>query len=140
VVERRDGQYKERLPSGPAQVSEKQRTRKPGAKRKVLKNTIKASNARCFQELFGSAYRMVMGKLNRQPTSTDHVQLGQMVSSSTPSRPLLGKLPGKAIPFLPAKPQKTNIAKAPGPDGIPNAALHTLVANYPGIFTEMYNT
>ncbi|XP_070851477.1 uncharacterized protein [Drosophila suzukii] len=66
------------------------------AKRKVLKNAIKASKARCFQELceaadaepIGSAYRMVM---------------------------------------------------APGPDCIPNAALHTLVANYPGIFTEMYN-
>jgi len=34
---------------------------------------------------------------------------------------------------------KTKIEKAPGHDGIPNAALHTLVANYPGIFTEMYN-
>jgi len=35
--------------------------------------------------------------------------------------------------------RKTKIEKAPGPDCIPTTALHTLVANYPGIFTEMYN-
>ncbi|XP_070855029.1 uncharacterized protein [Drosophila suzukii] len=35
--------------------------------------------------------------------------------------------------------RKTKIEKAPGPDGIPNCALHTMVANYPGMFTEMYN-
>jgi len=32
--------------------------------------------------------------------------------------------------------RKTEIAKVPGPDGIPNAALHTLVADYPRILSR----
>jgi len=116
------------------------------AKRKVLKNAIKASKARCFQELceavdaepFGSAYRMVMGKLNRQ--------LGQIVSTLFPTQPpLTWQATGEDDTVLTSEVEvlaalrKSKIEKAPGLDFIPNAALHTLVANYPGIFTEMYN-
>jgi len=61
----------------------------------VLKNAIKASKARCFQEMceatdaesFWSAYGMVMG--NRKPTPTDHLQLGQIVSTLFPTQPPL---------------------------------------------------
>ncbi|XP_070854985.1 uncharacterized protein [Drosophila suzukii] len=92
------------------------------AKRKVLKNAIKASKARCFQELceaavakpFGSAYRMVMAT-------------GEGDTVLTSEAEVLAEL------------RKTKIEKAPGPDCIPNAALHTLVANYPGIFKDIYN-
>jgi len=79
------------------------------AKRKVLKKAIKASKAKCFQELceaadaepFGSAYRMVMGKLNRQPTPTGHLQLGQIVSNLFPTQsPPTWQATGKAILFL----------------------------------------
>jgi len=63
----------------------------------VLKNAITASKVRCLQELceaadaepFGSAYRMVMSKLNRQPTPTDHMQLGQIVATLFPTQPPL---------------------------------------------------
>jgi len=78
-------------------VPEKQRMRETTyrAKRKELKNAIKASMARCFQELceaadaepFGSPYRMFMGKLNRQPTPTGHLLLEQIVSTPFPSQP-----------------------------------------------------
>jgi len=65
------------------------------AKRKVLKNAIKARKARCLQELckavdaepFGAAYRMVMS--NRQPTPTGHLQLGQIMSTLFPTQPAL---------------------------------------------------
>jgi len=40
-------------------------------------------------EPFGSAYRMVMSKLNRQPTPTDHMQLGQIVATLFPTQPPL---------------------------------------------------
>ncbi|XP_070854167.1 uncharacterized protein [Drosophila suzukii] len=144
----------ETLPSDPTQVPEKQRTRKPGAKRNVLKNAIKASKAICFQELceaadaepFGSAYRMVMGMLNRQPTPTGHLQLDLVVSTLLPTQPPLSwQATGEGDTVLTSKAEvlaalrKTKIEKAPGPDGIPNCALHTMVANYPGMFTEMYN-
>jgi len=45
---------------------------------------------------------------------------------------LLGRLPGKEMPFFPAK--------APVPDGVSNEALHTMAAAHPSIFTEMCNT
>jgi len=122
------------------------------AKRKALKNMIKASKARCFQELceaadaepFGSAYRMVMGKLNRQPTPTGHLQLGQIVSTLFPTQPpLTWQATGEGDSLLTSEAEvlaalrKIKIEKAPGPDCIPNAALHTLVAHYPGIFREL---
>jgi len=89
---------------------------------------------------------MVMGKLNRQPTPTGHLQLDQIVSILSPTQPpLTWQAIGECDTVLTSEAEvlaalrKTKIEKAPGHDGIPNAALHTLVANYPGIFTEMYN-
>jgi len=122
--------------------------------RKVLKKAIKASKAKCLQELceaadaepFGSAYRMVMDKLNRQPTPTGHLQLDQIVSTLFPTQPpITWQATGESDTVLTSEAEvlaalrKTKIDKASGPDGIPNAALHTLVANYPGIFTELNN-
>jgi len=79
-----------------------------------------------------------MGKLNRQPTPTGHLQLGQIVSTLFPTQPPLTWQPtGEGDTVLTTEAEvlaalrKTKTEKAPGPDGIPNAAQHTLVANYP---------
>jgi len=86
---------------------------------------------------------MVMGKLYRHPTPTGHLQLGQVVSTLFPTQPpLTWQATGEGDTVLTSEAEvlaalrKTKIEEAPGPDGIPNAALHTLVTNYPGIFTS----
>ncbi|KAL7736937.1 hypothetical protein ACLKA6_008802 [Drosophila palustris] len=64
-------------------------------KRKELKEAIKASKARHFQELcdaadlepFGAAYKLVMKKLCRQPMPTCPRQLGQIVHALFPRQP-----------------------------------------------------
>nr|XP_041633184.1 uncharacterized protein LOC121503124 [Drosophila kikkawai] len=64
-------------------------------RKKALKVAIRASKNRCFQDLcdaadqepFGSAYKMVMGKLIRQPTPTSHEQLGAIVTTLFPAQP-----------------------------------------------------
>ncbi|KAM8702441.1 hypothetical protein ACLKA7_001772 [Drosophila subpalustris] len=64
-------------------------------KRKELKDAIKASKARHFQELcdaadlepFGAAYKLVMKKLCRQPMPTCPRQLGQIVHALFPHQP-----------------------------------------------------
>jgi len=93
------------------------------------------------------AHRMVMGKFNRQPTPIGHLQLGQTVSTLYATQPPLtwqatgeGDTAFTREAEVLAALRKTKIGKAPGPDGIPNAALHTLVPNYPSILTKMYNT
>ncbi|XP_041632353.1 uncharacterized protein [Drosophila kikkawai] len=66
-------------------------------KKKALKIAIKTSKSRCFQELcdaadqepFGSAYKLVMGKLYRPPTPTSQEQLGAIISTLFPSQPPL---------------------------------------------------
>ncbi|XP_070144983.1 uncharacterized protein [Drosophila kikkawai] len=62
-------------------------------RKKALKVAIRASKRECFQQLcdeadqepFGSAYKLVMGKLNRQPTPTAQEQLGAIISTLFPA-------------------------------------------------------
>jgi len=72
---------------------------------------------------------MVMGKLNRQPTPTGHLQLDQIVSILFPTQPpLTWQATGEGDTVLTSEAEvlaalrKTKFEKAPGPDGIPNAA------------------
>ncbi|KAL7726809.1 hypothetical protein ACLKA6_001520 [Drosophila palustris] len=65
------------------------------AKRKAFKNAVKRSKARHFQELcdaadaqpFGLAYKLVMGKLARQPMPTCAAQLSGIVNVLFPPQP-----------------------------------------------------
>ncbi|XP_041630599.1 uncharacterized protein [Drosophila kikkawai] len=122
--------------------------------KKALKVAIKPSKNRCFQDLcdaadqepFGSAYKMVMGKLIRQPTPTSHEQLGAIVTTLFPAQPPL-VLPnvtvGEPIPIdeeeVLSALTSCKASKAPGPDGIPNAALLAIVKSHPKLFAEVYN-
>ncbi|KAL7732701.1 hypothetical protein ACLKA6_005853 [Drosophila palustris] len=115
-------------------------------KRRKLRSKIIESKTRCFQELcdaadaepFGSAYRMVMGKLHKQPMPTCAVQLEAIVSHLFPQQPPLSclvHLPDAADDVVQATASevleiaaKIKPGKAPGPDGIPNAVLKTIIA------------
>ncbi|XP_070144155.1 uncharacterized protein [Drosophila kikkawai] len=123
-------------------------------RKKALKVAIRASKNRCFQDLcdaadqepFGSAYKMVMGKLIRQPTPTSHEQLGAIITTLFPAQPPL-VLPnvtvGEPIPIdeeeVLSALTSCKASKAPGPDGIPNAALLAIVKSHPKLFAEVYN-
>ncbi|XP_070144949.1 uncharacterized protein [Drosophila kikkawai] len=123
-------------------------------RKKALKVAIRASKNRCFQDLcdaadqepFGSAYKMVMGKLIRQPTPTSHEQLGAIVTTLFPAQPPL-VLPnvtvGEPIPIdeeeVLSALTSCKASKAPGPDGIPNAALLAIAKFHPKLFAEVYN-
>ncbi|KAL7723066.1 hypothetical protein ACLKA6_018416, partial [Drosophila palustris] len=66
-------------------------------RRKIFKDTVKLSKARLFRELceaadaqpFGAAYKMVMGRLARQPMPNCPTQLGRIISSLFPTQPPL---------------------------------------------------
>nr|XP_041632428.1 uncharacterized protein LOC121502779 [Drosophila kikkawai] len=123
--------------------------------KKALKVAIRTSKHKCFQELcdaadkepFGSAYKMVTGKLTRQPTPTSQQHLGTIVDTLFPPQPPL-RLPsvaaGEPIPTCEEEVLSAltscQASKAPGPDGIPNAALHAIVKAYPKLFVQLYNT
>ncbi|KAL7725925.1 hypothetical protein ACLKA6_000691 [Drosophila palustris] len=127
-------------------------------KRKKFKNAIKLSKARHFQELceaadsqpYGSAYKMVMGRLARQPMPSCSAQLGRIIGTLFPSQPQL-ILPQHQPQLDEPEPALTNIdevlnlaskiktSKAVGPDGIPNAAIKMAIAAKPGVFVELYN-
>ncbi|XP_070144868.1 uncharacterized protein [Drosophila kikkawai] len=123
-------------------------------KKKALKIAIKTSKSRCFQELcdaadqepFGSAYKLVMGKLYRPPTPTSQEQLGAIISTLFPSQPplVLPNIAASEAIFtseeeLLCAVASSKAAKAPGPDGIPNAALHAIMKSYPSLFSQVYN-
>ncbi|KAM8701802.1 hypothetical protein ACLKA7_001757 [Drosophila subpalustris] len=127
-------------------------------KRKKFKDSIKLSKARHFQELceaadsqpFGSAYKMVMGRLARQPMPSCSAQLARIISTLFPSQPQL-VLPQHQPHLDEPEPVLTNIdevlnlaskiktSKAVGPDGIPNAAIKAAIAAKPEVFVELYN-
>ncbi|KAM8702460.1 hypothetical protein ACLKA7_001791 [Drosophila subpalustris] len=127
------------------------------SKRKILRNLIIESKSRCFQELcdaadadpFGAAYRMVMGKLDKQPMPTCATTLEAIVRHLFPQQPPLNAvvhLPNTAeaialttVSEVLAIAAKIKPGKAPGPDGIPNAVLKTIIAAHPDAFANMYN-
>ncbi|KAM8706168.1 hypothetical protein ACLKA7_010449 [Drosophila subpalustris] len=126
-------------------------------KRKILRNAITDSKKRCFQELcaaadaepFGAAYKMVMGKLNKQPMPTCEKTLDTIVRHLFPQQPplcALVHLPGTTNAVVQTTASEVldiaaNIkpGKAPGPDGIPNSVLKTIIAAHPNVFVDMFN-
>ncbi|KAL7740919.1 hypothetical protein ACLKA6_014079 [Drosophila palustris] len=107
-----------------------------------FKNAVKRSKARHFQDLcdaadaqpFGAAYKIVMGKLARQPMPTGSAQLNRIVNALFPPQPSV-VLPWQYyIPPDNGERVLTNAeevlvlaagiktAKATGPDEIPNHA------------------
>ncbi|KAL7726491.1 hypothetical protein ACLKA6_001113 [Drosophila palustris] len=129
----------------------------PWSKRKILRNLIIESKSRCFQELgdaadaepFGAAYRMVMGKLDKQPMPTCATTLESTVRHFFPQQP-----PLNVVVYLPNTAEaivlttasevleiagKSMPGKAPSPDGIPNAVLKAIIAAQPDGFVNMYN-
>ncbi|KRF80923.1 uncharacterized protein Dvir_GJ26920 [Drosophila virilis] len=108
------------------------------AKWKLLKDAIRRSKSRYFQELcdaadaepFGLAYKLVMGRLCRQPMPTNPEQLKQIVLTLFPRQTpaIAPQLPAYGINdcALTDDNEVLSIAaklkadKSPGPDGIPN--------------------
>ncbi|KAM8702461.1 hypothetical protein ACLKA7_001792 [Drosophila subpalustris] len=127
-------------------------------KRKILRNAITDSKKRCFQELcvaadaepFGATYKMVMGKLNKQPMPTCEKTLDTIVRHLFPQQPplcALVHLPGTTNSVVQTTASEVldiaaNIkpGKAPGPDGIPNSVLKTIIAAHPNVFADMFNS
>ncbi|KAM8701847.1 hypothetical protein ACLKA7_004892 [Drosophila subpalustris] len=127
-------------------------------KRKILRNAITDSKKRCFQELcaaadaepFGAAYKMVMGKLNKQPMPTCEKTLDTIVRHLFPQQPplcALVHLPGitNAVAETTAS-EVLDIAanikpgNSPGPDGIPNSVLKTIIAAHPNVPSGTHDT
>jgi len=126
-------------------------------KRKTRRNAIKGSKTRCFQELcdaadaepFGAAYKMVMSKLYKQPMPTCASKLKSIVKHLFPQQPPLdtpSNLSGTDDAVVQTTlsevleiTAKIKSGKAPGPDGIPNAALKAIIAAHPDVFVDMFN-
>ncbi|KAL7723548.1 hypothetical protein ACLKA6_003087 [Drosophila palustris] len=107
-------------------------------KRAILKKAIKRSKALCWENLcaeadeqpFGTAYKVVMGKLARRPMPTDPEQLLDIVTTLFPEHPATNL----AADIQQTAPKYTEITeileaaanikvnKAPGPDGVPSKA------------------
>ncbi|KAM8702017.1 hypothetical protein ACLKA7_000218 [Drosophila subpalustris] len=126
-------------------------------KRKQLKEAISQSKARYFQALcdaadrqpFGTAYKMVMGKLRRQPTPTSPHQLENIVRTLFPQQapfddqhsypPESADIALTDAEEALAITAKVKTQKAPGPDGIPNCAIKAFIAAHPEAFVSLYN-
>ncbi|XP_041451988.1 uncharacterized protein LOC121405376 [Drosophila obscura] len=130
------------------------------AKRRALRDAIRSRKAKCFQELcdaadaepFGGAYKLVMGKLNRQPMPKCPTQLKEIVDALFPRQPPLQEGVNEEITEVTERMDNTITArellevtaklkngKAAGPDGVPNAALKCLISAHPDVFTRMFN-
>ncbi|KAL7723843.1 hypothetical protein ACLKA6_010352 [Drosophila palustris] len=124
-------------------------------KRAILKRTIKRSKALCWDNLcaeadeipFGTAYKIVMGKLARRPMPTDPEQLLDIVTTLFPEHPAANlmadtsqttpRYTGTAEVLQAAANIKVN--KAPGPDGVPSKVVKIIAANHPEIFVNLFN-
>ncbi|KAL7743808.1 hypothetical protein ACLKA6_000215 [Drosophila palustris] len=112
-------------------------------KRRSLKNAVKRSKARHFQELcdaadiqpFGLAYKIVMGKLARQPMPSSATQLSR-IYSIPPDNGVRLLTNDEEVLALSAG---IMIAKATGPDEIPNVAIKHIIAAHPDLFADLYN-
>ena len=133
--------------------------------RAELSRAIRASKRNLFQELieiaeenaFGAGYRVVMSRLrgSRTPSEADRVVLERIVSDLFPEHPpcdwsqlsnvgsvegattTAGIAPVTDDELLLIASQMAN-RKAPGLDGIPNAAVKTAIMLFPEVFRVLY--
>ena len=125
--------------------------------RKNLKNAIKQSKLRCYEELcndvdndpWGRPYRTVMGKLKprRQVPSNPEAMLGIVTSLFPKQRELLpisfdteSDAETISLDELMEACERVKNQKAPGLDQIPNVALKTAIKFRPDIFLDIYNS
>jgi hypothetical protein len=127
-----------------------------------LRQAIKASKVHCFQKLceeadedpWGDAYRMVMVKLKgpSMPRELCPVKLKAIVKGLFPDRSPIqwpemtqnGEVQSEdfdelSMDELLEAARSLKLNKAPGPDGIPNAAVKAAVKTYPKVFLESMN-
>lgn len=128
--------------------------------RRLLQKAVKASKASCFKKLcdeadtnpWGTAYRMVMAKMKAggSPQITCPILMNKIVEELFPRKwntvfQPFGVSEDEAIPEITTDEllnacKKIGDRKAPGPDGIPNAAIKLAVQRRPDLFIKAYQT
>lgn len=126
--------------------------------RKSLKVAIKNSKSDCFKRLcdeadtnpWGTAYRLVMKKLNKSPQITCPIMLRNIITTLFPEHPLGSPIqtryngndaiPNISLDELKAACLKIGDSKAPGPDGIPNVALKSAITTRPDLFLHVFQS
>lgn len=122
---------------------------------------IKKSKRLKFKELcesvddnpWGNGYRIVMSKLKGPsiPRETCPKKLKEVVEVLFPQHEREQWSDGEKLPSVTTEREVTNSElieaanrlrpnKAPGPDGVPNVALKTLVKKYPDVFRRVYQS
>lgn len=102
-------------------------------------------------EEFGDGFRVVMARLSgaRVPPETDRAELDRIVGDLFPThQPVVWPEPTREASTAPMRPVTTEellalaaempTRKAPGLDGIPNAAVKASIVQYPEAFRRMY--
>lgn len=127
--------------------------------RRALKKSIRRSKQASFKKLcddtdqnpWGMGYRVVMKKLSKfnAPLTTCSSTLRNIVEGLFPEKPDVSfdcrqPQPGEEIPAVTAEEvqqaaQMLKDSKAPGPDGIPNAAIKAAMQAHPQVFAEIYD-
>lgn len=127
--------------------------------RRLLKKAIRVSQRRCWNELiaeldndpWGFAYKIVYKKLRAKqviPELNNEEWVRQVIVSLFPRHPTAGteSVPceiGQELLFTKAELNrqwgKLKSHKAPGPDGIPNEALRSVIRVYPDLLLGVYN-
>lgn len=129
--------------------------------RLALKRAILASKNRCFRELrdsadvdpWGLAYKTVMRKVRgpRAPQPTCPVLLEKVVVELFPPQDELNdigldhiedmsEIENVTMDEILATLSRISDEKAPGPDGVPNAAFKAAVRARPAVFADLYST
>ncbi|KAM8702010.1 hypothetical protein ACLKA7_000211 [Drosophila subpalustris] len=124
-------------------------------RRAILKKAIKRSKALCWENLcaeadeqpFGTAYKVVMGKLARRPMPTDPEQLLDIVTTLFPEHPAanlvadIQQTAPKYTEITEIREATANIKvnKAPGPDEVPSKVVKTIATNHPALIANLFN-
>jgi len=125
-------------------------------KRAVLNKAIKRGKSTCWENLcaeadeqpFGTAYKVVMGKLARRPMPMEPDQLVAIVSTLFPEHPHTNLTAGTMQTTAPRYIDSAEILeaaarihgnKAPGPDGVPSKVIKVIALSHPTLFASLFN-